>query len=525
MGFAPGCSDLASPGPGTSSVQTVKPGLPFPANDRSSGSAVAEVSSDENVRDVVVLNEDSLTPELQPDPQPELQPGNFSSVRTGTDWAEFLGPHGTGISDEVGLADQWPQDGPPVLWDRRIGKGYSSPSVIGDRVVVHHRLRDQDVIECLNASDGNVNWKYEYDTDYTDPYGYNNGPRCSPVLTGSHCYTFGAQGRLVCLDLKTGMLVWERKTSKEWKVPDHFFGAGCTPVLYGKLLIVLVGGQPDSGVVAFDAESGKAVWESVGKSTWDGADTDQKGSSYRWTGDEMIVSYSSPLIATIHGKTHLLCLVRQGLVSLDPQNGKVQFKYWFRARVHESVNAARPVVVDDHIFLSAAYETGAALLRVQPDDMGYDIVWRNKRGMSTHWSTPIYRDGCIYGFSGRHEGEATLQCVDFKSGELVWETNGYDGPVTDLRSNGSGEIIDAAGRPATFFGRGSKTAIDGKYIMLGERGTLVLGKLSRDKFEQISRANYKQIHYPAWAAPVISRGRLYLRSEDHLLCLDVAKSP
>ncbi len=458
---------------------------------------------------------------------PEAKPANEQTAtqkgQPDLDWPIFLGPHGTGVSDETGLLDKWPAEGPAVLWDKRIGKGYSSPSIINGRVVIHHRQRDRDVIECLKVEDGTPFWKYEYDTDYSDPYGYNNGPRCSPLLTKSRCYTFGAQGRLVCLDLETGTLVWENETAKNWKVPDHFFGAGCTPILEGGLLIVLVGGQPNSGVVAFDAETGKPVWESVGQATWDGSETDLKGKQYRWTGEEMIVSYSSPIVATIHGKQHLLCLLRQGLVSLDPATGDLRFKYWFRSRVHESVNAARPVVVDDLIFLSAAYETGAALLRVQPEGDKIEEVWRNKRGMSTHWSTPIYQDGCVYGFSGRHEGEAMLQCVDLKSGELQWETNGYSGPTSDLRTNGAGEVVDAAGNPATFFGRGSKTAVDGKFIILGERGILALATLNRSKFELISRATYKQIRYPAWAAPVISHGRLFLRSEDYLLCLDVAK--
>ena len=442
--------------------------------------------------------------------------------RDGFDWPIFLGPHGTGVSDETGLLDQWPQTGPNVLWEQRIGKGYSSPSILGDRVVVHHRLRDQDVVECLQAADGQPIWKYEYETDFSDPYGYNNGPRCSPVLTKTRCYTFGAQGRLVCLDLETGKRIWERETTKEWKIPEPFFGAGCTPILEGELLIVLVGGQPNSGVVAFHAETGKTVWESVGQKTWDGAETDQNNNRYRWTGSEAIVSYSSPIVATIHGQKHLLCLLRQGLVSLDPENGDVRFRYWFRARVHESVNAARPVVVDDLIFLSAAYETGAALLQVQPDSKNFEVVWRNKRGMSTHWSTPIHLDGCLYGFSGRHEGEAKLQCIDLKTGSLEWTSNGYDGSVTDLRPDGNGDIVDSKGQPATFFGRGSKTAVDGKFIILGERGTVVLAKMNRKGLSQLSRASYKQIRYPAWAAPVVSRGRLYLRSEDNLLCLDVA---
>ncbi len=443
--------------------------------------------------------------------------------RSGHDWPVFLGPHGTGVSDETGLLDEWPATGPRMLWEKRIGKGYSSPSILDGRVVVHHRQRDLDIIECLNFEDGTPIWKYDYETDFADPYGYNNGPRCSPLLTKTRCYTFGAQGRLVCLDLETGKPVWECDTPKKWKVPNHFFGAGCTPILEGNLLIVLVGGQPNSGVVAFNADNGEIVWESVGEKTWDGADTDLNGKPYKWTGEEMVVSYSSPIVATIHGSKHLLCLVRQGLVSLDPENGNVRFKYWFRSRINDSVNAARPVVVDDQIFLSAAYETGAALLRIHPDNQNYDVVWRNKRGMSTHWSTPIYQKGCLYGFSGRHEGEATLQCVDLNTGKLEWETNGYSGPVTDLRSGTNGEIVDAAGKPATFFGRGSKIAVDGKFVMLGERGMLVLAKLSREKYVELGRATYPQIHYPAWAAPVISHGRLFLRSEDHLLCLDIAK--
>lgn len=446
------------------------------------------------------------------------------TTRPGADWPIFLGPHGTGVCDETGLLDEWPVDGPPIVWQKRVGKGYSSPSILGNRLVVHHRQRDKDVIDCVTANTGESIWSYQYDTDYADPYGYNNGPRCSPVLTETRCYTFGAQGRLVCLDLESGKLVWEHDTAKKWKVPDHFFGAGCTPILEGNLLIVLVGGQPNSGVVAFNPQTGDVVWESVGKDTWDDSETDQGGRKYRWTGDEMIVSYSSPIVATIHGEKHLLCLMRQGLVSLDPTNGQLRFKYWFRARVHESVNAARPVVVGDLIFLSAAYETGAALLKVKPSNTEFDVVWRDKRGMSTHWSTPIYHDGCIYGFSGRHEGEAKLQCVELETGKLLWETNGYPGSVADLRvSQTDGEIVDADGKPITFFGRGSKTAVDGKYIMLGERGVLILAKLNREKYDEISRATYKQIRYPAWAAPVISRGRVYLRSEDNLICLDVSK--
>ena len=448
--------------------------------------------------------------------------------RPGSDWPIFLGPHGTGVSDETGLADAWPEAGPEVLWDMRIGKGYSSPSIRGNKLVIHYRQRnqDQDVIECVQADDGTPIWKYEYETDFADPYGYNNGPRSSPLLTEKLCYTFGAQGRLVCLDLENGKLVWERDTAKDWKIPPQFFGAGCTPILEGNLLIVLVGGQPNSGVVAFDAATGKVQWESVGKDTWDGAETDNpRNLPLVWSEEEMLVSYSSPLAVTIHGQRHLLCLVRQGLVSLDPANGRVRFKYWFRSRTHESVNAARPVVIGDRIFLSAAYETGMALLKVHPDGNKFDVVWRDKRGMSTHWSTAIHHDGCLYGFSGRHEEQGMLQCVNLETGELIWETNGYPGDISELAPDPfTGKIRSTTtGKVVTLYGRGSFTLADGKYFILGERGVLALATLSRDGWKEASRVSYPKLKYPMWAAPVLSRGRIYLRSEDWLMCVDVAK--
>jgi outer membrane protein assembly factor BamB len=449
-------------------------------------------------------------------------------LRPGDDWPIFLGPEENGYSRETNLLDKWPEEGPPVVWKRRVGTGYSAPSVRGNLLIVHHRLKDKDIVEAMHAVTGETQWRYEYDTDYADPYGYNNGPRCTPLLTKDKCYMFGAQGKLLCLTLDKGELVWQRDTGTEWKVPEHFFGFGCTPILEGGLLIVLVGGQPNSGVVALDPETGKTVWEAVGKDTWDGVPQEEnRNKPYEWTGRESLVSYSSPIAATIHGKRHLLCLMRQGLVSLDPKTGSLNFKYWFRARVHESVNAARPVVVGDKIFLSAAYETGAALLKVKDDGKDYDVVWRDRRGLSTHWSTTIAVKDHLYGFSGRHEEEAMLQCRELATGDLAWETNGFTGDIADLKQDPkTGKIINkTTGKPEhwPFYGRGSKIVADGKFIVLGERGTLALVKIDPEKFEEISRASYPEIHAPAWAAPVLSRGRLYLRSEDHVVCLDLAK--
>jgi len=192
------------------------------------------------------------------------------AVNDAQDWPQFLGPHANGTSDEIGLLDRWPTNGPPVLWQKRIGTGYGAPSVRGERLVLHHRLGDEEIVEAWAAASGQSMWQYGYASRFVDPYGYNNGPRCTPLLTTNLCYTFGAEGKLLCLELATGKKVWERDTAKDWNIPEAFFGVGSTPILEGELLIVMVGGQPNSGVVALNAQTGKTVWEGVGERNWQG---------------------------------------------------------------------------------------------------------------------------------------------------------------------------------------------------------------------------------------------------------------
>ena len=450
-----------------------------------------------------------------------------SPTREGSDWSRFLGQKRTGHSSETGLLVEWPKQGPPVLWRKDVGTGYSAPSIRGNRLVIHHRPGNREIIECCRADTGESLWQTSYPTSYTDPYGYNNGPRCSPILTDKHCYTFGAEGKLVCTELETGKLVWIRDVQKDFNMPDSFFGISCTPILEGDLLIALVGGQPNSGVVAFDSKTGKTVWQAVGKETWDQAKTGWKSDpDYEWTGEEMVVSYSSPIVATIHGKKHLLCLVRQGLVSLDPKTGKENFHYWFRSRTHDSVNAAKPVVVGDEILLTAAYRVGAALLKVGEDGTSFTEVWRDPENLMAHWSTPIYHNGFVYGFSGRHENQGELRCLDWKTGKVIWQTNGLIiDPATIKQDPTSGKLVDKITNepiPWPLFGRGSKIQFGEYFLILGERGTLALAKVNAKNYEEVARTSFEKIGYPAWAAPVLSRKRVYLRDEDQLICLDSA---
>ena len=427
------------------------------------------------------------------------------------DWPQFLGIQRNGNSAETGLADSWPESGPPRVWDREIGTGYSAPSVIGDKLVLHHRIGDEEVILCLDVDTQEKIWEHKYPSKFRDPYGYNNGPRCTPILTPDRCYTFGAEGVLSCVDMKDGSSIWQVRTQDKWKVPEAFFGVGSTPLLDDGRLYVMVGGQPNSGMVAFDAASGEVLWESVGRENWDG----QKmigwpgNRDYEWKGYEKIASYSSPVLAQVHGKPVLFGFMRQGLVAMDPETGKVSLSYWFQARVQESVNAINPVVLNNQVLLSSCYyRQGSVLLDLNENIEVAGEVWRGQ-SLEIHFTTPILHGGHVYAFSGRNPPDASLRCVEYTTGKLKWERD---------------ESVRTSSDATRKFGRGSAILADEKIIALGETGILGLFRPNIEKVEEISRFKVRGIDYPAWTAPILSDGHLYLRSENTLVKLDVRKS-
>jgi outer membrane protein assembly factor BamB len=428
------------------------------------------------------------------------------------DWPQFLGPKADGTSSENNLLDSFPDAGPPLLWEKDVGTGYSAPSVRDGKLVLHHRVKEEEIVEAFSPVTGSSIWRYAYPSTFVDPFGYNNGPRCTPLLTSNRCYTFGAQGKLLCLDLADGKLVWQRDTQKDFEVPEAFFGVGSTPILEGNLLIVMVGGQPNSGVVAFDSATGKTIWESVGERNW------QDQPMIGWPGERTVdykrirrdkqASYATPVAATVNGQRQIFCLMRQGLVSLNPTNGAVNFSYWFRAQVDESVNAANPVVVDDQVFISTAYyRVGSTVLKILPDNRSVEALWRSN-SLEIHWTTPIYHNGYLYAFSGRNEPDARFRCVEYTTGKIMWDR--------DERWRAY------SGTPNTY-GRGSAIMADRKLIVLGEGGLLGLFRLNHESPQELARYQVPQLKYPCWAAPILSYRRIYLRSESKLLCFDFAK--
>src|SRR5262249_51810687 len=148
--------------------------------------------------------------------------------------------------------------------------------------IIFHRVGDKEVVECLDAANGKERWKFDYETKYTDDFGFDEGPRSTPLIAGDFVYTLGADGDLHCLKMADGSKVWHRNINKDYQVKKGFFGVGTSPLLEDGMLLVNVGGK-EAGIVAFDAANGKEIW----KATKDAA------------------SYSSPTVATVNGTRHV----------------------------------------------------------------------------------------------------------------------------------------------------------------------------------------------------------------------------
>jgi outer membrane protein assembly factor BamB len=386
------------------------------------------------------------------------------------DWPQFLGPHRNGVYDAPALDASWPKEGPPLRWKKEVGQGFSGPVVQQGKLIVFHRLADKEVLDCLHAGDGRPVWHFEYSTSYHDDFGFDEGPRATPALGTGKVYSFGAEGVLSCLDLQSGRLIWSLKVKERLHAPKGFFGIACSPILHKDKVLLNVGGTPGAGIVAFDANNGKLVWQC--------------------TDDE--ASYSSPVDAEVAGQGRTLFFTRTGLVAVDPDNGHVHFQFRWRSRGHASVNAATPLVIGDLVFLSASYETGAILLQMKPND-ALNKIWSSDDALSNHYATSVYADGFLYGFHGRQEFGQSLRCIELRTGRVQWTQDRF----------GAGTILLAKE----------------KLLVLKENGELLLLNASPKAYGELARAQV--LPGTVRAYPALAGGFLFARNKDQLSCIDL----
>lgn len=382
------------------------------------------------------------------------------------EWPQFMGPERNGTSRGEVRSSFDPE--PKILWTHRLGSGLAGPAVSGGLCVVFHRVRDTATVEAFDAASGESKWTFTYPTDYRDDFGFDPGPRATPTIAGGRVFTYGAEGMLHCLELKTGKKLWALDTTQQPGASKGFFGRACAPLVYKDSVIIQL-----DGIHCFEAATGKPKWKATGHEA----------------------GYASPALAEIGGKTYSLHLTREGFICLDPDDGKVLIEEKFRSANNASVNAATPLLFgDDQVFLSACYDVGAALWELDPEGGSKKVRWAGGGVLDAHYATPVPLGDAIYGFHGRQETGQELRCIDPRSGKVHWSTK-----MT------TGSLI-AAGK---------------QLIVLTEKGELILAPAKTSGFEASARGQI--LGATARAIPALSSGRLYARDDRRLVCVDLNK--
>jgi outer membrane protein assembly factor BamB len=423
----------------------------------------------------------------------------------GVDWPSFLGPLRDGRSPETGLSRDWADRTPRIVWQCPLGESYGAPSISQGRLVHFDRMENTHRLTCRNAETGAELWHREFLADYVDMLGYNKGPRATPVIDEERVYVVTPEGVIHCVRMADGERVWDVDATREFGVVKNFFGVASTPLVFDDLLIANVGGSPEGSPPDVYAAGGRVLGNGTGVVAFD-----KRTGEVQWKATDELASYASPVIAEIDGRPYCFILARGGLVALDPRSGAVDFQFPWRAVKLESVNASTPAVVDDEVFISESYGPGSALLKVMPpaaaDSESHQVVWQDElrsrdHALDLHWNTPVVHDGHLYASSGQHSNEAELRCVEWKTGKVPWREPGL--------------------------GRSSLLYVDGCLVCLSEDGALRLLRANPEKYDVLADltprddAGEPLLDSPAWTAPVLAHGLLYVRGKSRLICLEL----
>ncbi len=385
------------------------------------------------------------------------------------DWPQLLGPSRNGASKETNLASAWSQEGPSVLWRRKVGQGFASPVVVSNRLVVPHRLGNEEVTECMDALTGLTIWKTALPTRYVDDFGFDEGPRATPTIAGNRIFQMSAEGLVSAIDFQSGEVLWKLDTKSKFGASKGFFGMACSPLVTRGLVLINIGGREGAGIIALNEVNGNLVW----KSTQEEA------------------SYSSPVLGQFGSDLLAAFFTRSGLVLLQPNDGKVLATHPWHPRTSASVNAAVPLVIDQQIFLSTSYNTGAILLKWS--EGLFDKIWSADDVLSNHYATSVHHQGHLYGFDGRQEQRPSLTCIALSTGRLVWREENI----------GGGTILIA----------------DGKLIISLDTGEIRLLDASPEKYKRLAQAQVTGNGLRAY--PALSSGILYLKGKSELVAVSL----
>ncbi len=411
----------------------------------------------------------------------------FATIRAlpADNWPQYNGANSDRTTTEKIGQTNWGGSGPREVWKVKTNTGFSSFSVVGGRAYTIVRREvdgiDMEVCVALDADTGREVWAaplglLRWSHDGGNAGARNNkggdGPRSTPSVVDGHVYTVNSDLGVHCLKAKDGKVVWKQDLMKDFDGRNIKWENAAAPLVEGDAVYVMGGGKGKS-MVCFDKKSGKA----------------------RWADHDYLMTHATPIAATIHGQRQIIFFTQQGLVSCDPKSGA---QLWFHRFPFKVSTAASPVVYEDMVYCSAGYGVGATVIKLSKSGSKWSAkeLWfsEGNKPVCNHWSTPVCKDGYLYGMFGFKEyGDGPVKCIDMTTGRVVWEEGG--------------------------FGAGNVTLAGETLIALSDYGDVVLIKASPDKFQELGRK--KAVGGKCWSTPVLANGRIYVRSTTEAACLDV----
>jgi outer membrane protein assembly factor BamB len=390
------------------------------------------------------------------------------------DWPAYRGPRGDGISEEKMLSN-WPADGPKVLWKTRLGDSLGSFAIKDGRVYCLGANGTDEECVALDFQTGDKIWTTPLGRTQERRQGQGgNGPGSTPVADGDKVYTYGSRLLLACLNASDGKVVWKHDIQSDFNGQANearairSWGSSSSPIVTGDLVIVQGGGSGQS-FIAFNKSTGEVVWKKHTET----------------------LTHATPTLATIHDVPQLIFLTQSGLVAIDPKTGEL---LWKQAYAPATAIAASPVVSGNIVYCSIGYGVGGGAYEISRDGSTFTSkeLWRTRGQSLNQWSTPVVKDGYLYSIHGQRN--ATLQCVDIKTGKVLW-----NGPQV-----GQGEVM----------------LIDNKLLVQCADGKLLLADPDPSGFKQIATA--QPLRGQSWGWPAFSNGVLVYRTNVEAAAVDLS---
>lgn len=387
-------------------------------------------------------------------------------------WTQFGGPRRDFTCEPVELKTKWPEGGPPVIWSRPLGDGYSGIVVDGGRLFTMYRDGDSEVVIAVNPTTGATIWEHRYaepiDRErFAGRYGY--GPRSTPLVVNGRVFAIGFNGRLCCLDARSGREHWNIKLLDHFSAAPTRWGYANSPIAYGEDVIVPVGGK-DAAIVSLDQKTGRVVWA-------------------RHSFEN---SYGSPILISVAGREQMVCLMAKELIGFDPKNGDLLWRH-----PHEGQwlnNIPNPLWGEDGLlFVTSEGDAGSRTLQLTGDKSKTQVheLWASKKFRVVHRN--VIRIGeLVFGSSGDF-GSTVFSAVNIRTGEIKWRRRDV--------------------------GRAGMLRVGEMIVLLEESGRLMLASPSPAGLE--IHASSEILSEPAWTIPALVGKRLYVRDRGELMAIDL----